>query len=887
MIRKVIKMFSVIASINLLFLPITFGQEITKQNWKCGTPIFTDSLTQIALENTKLLDPATYQLMLKNSQEVNFKKTKVDTIGTIKSFFTYNFVTKSFNTVNAKLLKKGTRVQIWVDTTEIGNNHISQGVVDTLLNSLENKTPSASRDSTKGIVKLDEQYFGNPPNIDKDNLTDFLVYDIKDGWNGNTVKTYTGGYFYSKDQTNDSTSNKRDLLYIDSRPGIFDANKRDASRPLKTLAHEYQHLIHYNYDKKEISFVNEGLSEIASVISGYQLRSPSRYFADTDIPLFDWNNKSSSVLDDYSRAALFTLYYDEQFGDSVLKKVVQDTLIGDKGLNNVFGTYNSSLNEVFKNFTIANYLNNRFFNKRYGYTYYFSGESKINFSISKPNTFMGNILIEDFTAQYFKIISLIDTVQIKLIGSDVIGNIIGYNINYPFFLVDSLINSENYKLPDFDQNIDSVIGIVINEDTTQRSYDINITAKDNNTYWTWTDWSIEPYKNIVYDGDNRFYMKINGMLRYVDSTYSEVKNIPTSVPSFLTSNIFIKNDTLYVGNNAAEIYYSPDSGATWDQISTSPIIGPISGISIDNTNNIYISNYRFNHLFWLSKDNGNNWINLDNPNIFNTYTKRGYFILNDLNNNVYAFTDFNEIFYSTNMGANWTLLDDSWDKFFSFAKIDNDGNFVTETINRGLFKRDNAGVISSLGVPKDWVIRDIAFHPLKDSVMMIAVRYNQSYPDHGGIYLTNNSGKSWQRINTGLEDFDAFSIGLDKNGNAVASTSTAIHRSKSIVTGIKENLVSIPEKYILQQNYPNPFNPGTIISFQLPVRSRVTLKVYDILGREVSILVNDEKPAGNYKIYFDASSGSRRMSSGVYFYRLSAVGNDINFIQTKKMILIK
>ena len=864
---------------------LTIAQDVINRNtsnWSCGTSVFTDSLRQLALENTKLLDPVTYRLMLKNTQEIKLKKIQTDTVGTIRSFFTYNFVTKSFNTVNAKLLRKGTRVQIWADTTELSNNHISQGVADTLLNSLENKTPSTSRDSTKGIVKLDEQYFGNPPNKDSDNLTDFLVFDIKDGWNGNTVKTFTGGYFYSNDQTNNLTSNKRDLLYIDSRPGIFSGGKRNATGPLKTLAHEYQHLIHYNYDKKEVTFVNEGLSEIASVVSGYRLRSPSRYFNNTDIPLFDWSNISSSVLDDYSRAALFTLYYDEQFGDSVLKKIVQNTLVGEKGFNNVFGTYNSSLNEVFKNFSIANYLNNKNLNNKYGYTYNISGKPKINYFIDKPNTVMGNILIKNFTVQYFKISSLIDTVQIKLIGTDVKGNIIAANKNNSF-LVDSLINNKNYKLPDFDQNIDSVICVIVNEDTTQRSYDINISAKDNNTYWTWTDWSNNaPYYNIIYDGNNRFYMKTNGLLRYLDSTYNEVKQIPASIPSgFISSNIFIKNDSLYVGTNYGEIYYSPDSGATWDQISTSAIAsnGAISGISIDNTNNIYISNFRLNSLFWLSKDKGNNWINLDNPNIFNTYTKRGYFILNDLNNNVYAFTDFNEIFYSTNMGSNWTLLDDSWDRGFSFAKIDNNGNFVTWTIKRGLFKRNSSGAISFLGVPKDWIIKDIAFHPLKDSVMMIAVRYNPNKPDHGGIYITNNSGKSWQQINTGLEDFNAISIGLDKNGDAVASTSTAIHRSKSIVTGIKEKLVSIPEKYILRQNYPNPFNPSTVISFQLTAFSKVILKVYDVLGREVATLVNGEKPAGSYKVNFDTS----KLASGVYFYRLTAG----DFTQTKKMILLK
>ena len=92
-------------------------------------------------------------------------------------------------------------------------------------------------------------------------------------------------------------------------------------------------------------------------------------------------------------------------------------------------------------------------------------------------------------------------------------------------------------------------------------------------------------------------------------------------------------------------------------------------------------------------------------------------------------------------------------------------------------------------------------------------------------------------------------------------------------------LLTIPETFILEQNYPNPFNPSTRISYQLPVSGNVTLKVYDLLGREVATLVNEEKPAGSYEVSFDAS----QLSSGVYLYRLSSG----SFIETKKMILMK
>jgi N-acetylneuraminic acid mutarotase len=88
-----------------------------------------------------------------------------------------------------------------------------------------------------------------------------------------------------------------------------------------------------------------------------------------------------------------------------------------------------------------------------------------------------------------------------------------------------------------------------------------------------------------------------------------------------------------------------------------------------------------------------------------------------------------------------------------------------------------------------------------------------------------------------------------------------------------------PNDFLLYQNYPNPFNPTTAIRYQIPELSFVTFKVYDVLGNEVVILVNEEKPTGSYEVEFDATA----LSSGIYFYRLQAG----DFIETKKMVLMK
>jgi hypothetical protein len=91
--------------------------------------------------------------------------------------------------------------------------------------------------------------------------------------------------------------------------------------------------------------------------------------------------------------------------------------------------------------------------------------------------------------------------------------------------------------------------------------------------------------------------------------------------------------------------------------------------------------------------------------------------------------------------------------------------------------------------------------------------------------------------------------------------------------------IATPAKFELSQNYPNPFNPSTTIRYQLPVNSRITLKVFDMLGKEVTTLVNEQKLAGSYEVTLNAD----RLSSGVYYYQLKTD----NFVQTKKLALVK
>jgi hypothetical protein len=113
-------------------------------------------------------------------------------------------------------------------------------------------------------------------------------------------------------------------------------------------------------------------------------------------------------------------------------------------------------------------------------------------------------------------------------------------------------------------------------------------------------------------------------------------------------------------------------------------------------------------------------------------------------------------------------------------------------------------------------------------------------------------------------------LGCVINGRAYGDTTTV---------GIDDYYTDKPDNYVLYQNYPNPFNPTTKIRWQSPVSGWQTIKVYDVLGNEITTLINEYKPAGSYEVEFNASN----LSSGIYFYKLTAG----SFVSSKKMMVIK
>lgn len=152
------------------------------------------------------------------------------------------------------------------------------------------------------------------------------------------------------------------------------------------------------------------------------------------------------------------------------------------------------------------------------------------------------------------------------------------------------------------------------------------------------------------------------------------------------------------------------------------------------------------------------------------------------------------------------------------------------------------------------------------------VLWNSSYcPTYNGI------NRGTKIIVTGVDEVLSGGYGSRLTGSFEIFDYILIKYSNNV--GINKQTGQIPTDYTLAQNYPNPFNPVTKINYSIPKQGLVTLKVYDILGREVRTLVNEVKMVGNYTVDFDGTG----LSSGVYFYRIQAG----SFSETRRMVMIK
>ena len=278
-------------------------------------------------------------------------------IGDTARFFTrINVLDQSgFVALGAILVAESDRIEVWVDTTEWNNVNVKQAHADILIDAFENKTPAGSIDPTKGILALEIEHMGNPPDVDGNGKIIILILDINDDYDENDNPSFVAGYFDQADQLTlsnpQASGNVADILYLDSNPGDLE---RNINRVLSTAAHELQHLINFNYDRDEDSWLNEGLSEYASIMTGYSGRGFGRFLSQTNRGLMVWDN----ILIDYSRVGLWTNYTALRLGLESIRMLVQDENEGKSSAENVIASIipGKTFSEYTYEWTLANLI---------------------------------------------------------------------------------------------------------------------------------------------------------------------------------------------------------------------------------------------------------------------------------------------------------------------------------------------------------------------------------------------------------------------------------------------------------------------------------------------------------------------------------------------------
>lgn len=359
----------------------------------------------------------------------------------------------------------------------------------------------------------------------------------------------------------------------------------------------------------------------------------------------------------------------------------------------------------------------------------------------------------------------------------------------------------------------------------------------------------------------------------------------------------------YSSTDTNGVYLSTNNGASWVPVGKGLANHYINSLVITD-GNLLAGTYGGGT--FLSTNNGSSWANSG---------LRGWSVtcFSQLPSTLFAGTDYGGVVSSSNNGASWSypanngltipvvcLAVSGTDLFAGgaglFLSTNAAGSWKALSPNFPDSKVQSLAVIGTAifaGTPDSGVYRSTdngstwthVNNGLPNaSIVSLAVSGTNIFAGMlGGVFLSTNSGESWREVNTGLP---FVATGINRLGTIgaslfAASIADGVWRRpiSEMLTAVKDNPHDIPNRFELMQNYPNPFNPSTIITYQLPTSCMVSIRVFDILGREVETLVNDRQNPGVHSVNFSSTN----LPSGVYLYQLQAG----TYHDAKTMLLLK
>jgi len=366
--------------------------------------------------------------------------------------------------------------------------------------------------------------------------------------------------------------------------------------------------------------------------------------------------------------------------------------------------------------------------------------------------------------------------------------------------------------------------------------------------------------SMASDGNNLYVSTFfhNG-IRYSSNGGTDWSDITNPNSSVRGRGIAKIGNTLVVGTTGEGILLTTNLGLDW-------LVGAsFYTLNMKRYNNSVIAGGYGG--VYVSTNNGLNWTttivdNKDIRGLFTTSTKI-----------VAGGRQQGGVYVSTNGGYNFTNIGLN-DKYI--VSVGLAGNtYIAGTDTAGIYTSTNEGV--------NWVRENTPHIYPSIGTFEIAVSGSNVFVATGyGCYVSNDYGVTWNMRNEGLNGGSLYLY--ITNGYLYSLGMGTFRRPLSELVGVNNINIELPSSYKLYQNYPNPFNPVTKIKFDLPsnVRSQTSnlkLAVYDLLGKEIQTLVNEQLQPGSYEVTFEGSN----LPSGIYFYKLTT--NDLS--EVKKMILLK
>ncbi|HEY5123726.1 MAG TPA: T9SS type A sorting domain-containing protein [Ignavibacteria bacterium] len=381
--------------------------------------------------------------------------------------------------------------------------------------------------------------------------------------------------------------------------------------------------------------------------------------------------------------------------------------------------------------------------------------------------------------------------------------------------------------------------------------------------------SLTSIENNIFTGTNSSFSGIGGVFL---STNNGANWIQTALNNYSVYSFATIDNIIFAGTGGYGVYLTTNNGINWTQKGLNGKV--ISSLAVIGYN-IFAGTWDSG--IYRSTNNGANWI----QTALNNKTVRS---LVTLGNNLFAGIDSGGVYLTTNNGISWTQTALNNKYILCLAVCRND--IFASSFNIGVSE-----VFISTNNGTNWTLK--AFPEIANSFAFfgnnIFVGSHQS-----GVFLSTNYGTNWFQINEGFNfSSDIASLLITNNYIFAGSFHHSIWRRPllELITSIQNISSEIPSEFSLFQNYPNPFNPTTKIKFEIPLskveeppwrwgrQGVVSLKVFDILGKEVATLVNEQLIPGNYEVTFDGS----KFASGVYFYQLRSG----EFVAIKKLILLK